>query len=60
MSHVEIMFDGNGDDDGLCESGERCTYASSLGAHQEFGNYEDKTCAFTNGRIKDVKMFVYK
>ncbi len=60
VNAVEIMFDGLGDDDGLCESNERCTYASTLGAHQEFGSYDNKTCAFTDGRVKNVKMYVYK
>ena len=30
----EVLFDGLGDEDGLCESGEACTLDPNLGAHQ--------------------------
>ena len=34
---VELLGDGQGNDNGLCESGERCQYTPNLGAYQGHG-----------------------
>jgi Fibronectin type III domain/Right handed beta helix region len=45
---TEINFDGFGDDDGLCESSESCTYAPNYGYYQGEGNLTG-ACTFTGG-----------
>ncbi|MGE0762764.1 MAG: Calx-beta domain-containing protein [Bdellovibrionales bacterium] len=56
----EIMLDGVGDDDGLCESSEECIYSPNFGAYQGEGNYKaGGTCTFQNGTITGVIMYAY-
>jgi hypothetical protein len=45
---TEINFDGPGDDDGLCESGEACVYSPNFGYYQGEGNLTS-SCVFTGG-----------
>jgi hypothetical protein len=40
----EIAFDGPGDDDGLCESNEKCIYSPHFGAYQGEGNPMTTSC----------------
>lgn len=58
----EKMFDGVGDDDGLCESGEACIYTPNFGAYQGHGNLN--SCNFVNGTgtdaITGVTMYFYE
>ena len=43
----ELLDDGIGDDDGLCESNERCVYSPNFGAYQGEGDPEaGGRCAF--------------
>ena len=56
---AEIMFDGIGDEDGLCESSETCIYAAHAGSYFGSGVYTDKTCTFTDGTISGVTMYAY-
>jgi hypothetical protein len=44
LNASEIMEDGVGDDDGLCESGEDCVYSPNLGAYQGEGTLS--SCTF--------------
>jgi cysteine-rich repeat protein len=58
-SAIEILADGVGDEDGLCESSETCVYAPNFGGYQGHGEYSTRTCIFQNGTITGVKMYGY-
>jgi hypothetical protein len=53
---LELTEDGIGNDDGLCESNEACSYSSAFGAHQGSVNFAE-TCNFTNGLLNNIKVF---
>jgi hypothetical protein len=55
----ELLHDATGNDDGLCESGERCLWAPNLGAYQGHGPLVPVS-GFVDGAISDVKLFRYK
>ncbi len=55
----EIMEDGMGDDDGLCESDEACIYSPNIGSYQGEGDFLSKVCSFSDGAISGVKMYAY-
>lgn len=59
LSAFELILDGNGNDNGLCESNERCIYAPNFGAYQGHGDYSNNTCTFQNGTVTSVTMFMY-
>lgn len=60
INATEIINDGVGDDDGLCESGEECIYSPNFGAYQGEGDYKAAgTCLFQDGTVKAVKMYAY-
>jgi hypothetical protein len=59
VNATEIMFDGRGNDDGLCESNEACVYSPNLGAYQGDGDYRGRRCAFADGAIAGVDLFAY-
>ena len=54
---VEMVLDDIGDDDGLCETGERCTYSPNQGAYQ--GEGSPNPCTFVGGMLSDVEMLVF-
>jgi hypothetical protein len=54
---IEMILDGAGDDDGLCESNETCIYAPNVGAYQGEGTLAP--CSFNDGAITNVTMFGY-
>lgn len=67
---VEIIGDGIGDEDGLCESSEACIYQPNFGAYMgegtiKFGNYDstcdsgESCCTFSNGTVTGVTMYGY-
>jgi hypothetical protein len=56
----EIMLDGSGDDDGLCESNERCIYMPNIGAYQGHGRILDDPCVFSDGLISGVRLFSFE
>ena len=57
---MEIMGDGIGNDNGLCETGESCIYTPNFGAYQGEGDYMAQgTCSFQNGTVSNVKMYAY-
>ncbi|HVJ63628.1 MAG TPA: NosD domain-containing protein [Bdellovibrionota bacterium] len=55
----ELMFDGYGDDDTLCESHEHCIYSPNVGAYQGEGDLG--SCVFDDdaGAVTDVTMYGY-
>lgn len=56
----EILGDGKGNDNALCESGEECLYTPHFGAYQGEGDfYSHDSCLFQNGTISNVKMYAY-
>lgn len=56
----EVLNDGVGNDNGLCETGETCIYSPNFGAYQGEGDYKNNgTCSFQNGTIQNVKMYAY-
>jgi len=58
---VEIQFDDapGANNNGLCESGEKCIYAPDAGAYQGEGDFTTQTCIFHNGTITNVTMYAY-
>ncbi|MBL7544796.1 MAG: fibronectin type III domain-containing protein [Bdellovibrionaceae bacterium] len=56
----EILDDGLGDDDTLCESNESCVYNPNFGSYQGEGDYySNGTCLFNDGTVSGVKMYSY-
>ncbi len=55
---VEIMGDGIGNDNGLCESNETCLYTPNIGSYQGHGSLVSAG-AFTNGAITGVTLMKY-
>ncbi len=63
LNALELVNDGRGDDDGLCESNEACVYAPSFGAYQGEGDITGRACVFQNGtgtnRVTGVTLYSY-
>jgi hypothetical protein len=55
----ELVDDGVGDEDGLCETGESCLYAPNFGAYQGSGDYLAQTCTFSSGAVSNVTIYGY-
>lgn len=56
----EIIGDGFGNENGLCESNESCIYAPNIGAYQGEGDYTSQTCTYTGGNgVTNVTMYAY-
>ena len=63
---VEIQFDDapGANNNGLCESGEKCIYAPNAGAYQGEGDFTTQTCIFHDGpndgaHVRGVTMYAY-
>jgi hypothetical protein len=57
VNALEILGDGIGDDDGLCESNEACVYSSYFGADQGWDvSYGASTCVFHDGTVTGVEL----
>lgn len=56
---VELIFDGEGDDDNLCESNETCLYSPNAGGYQGHGALVSAG-AFTDGEITGVTLLRYE
>ena len=56
---TEILWDGVGDDDGLCESNEACIYSPHHGAWQGDGALREP-CRFQSGVVSEVVMRAYQ
>jgi parallel beta-helix repeat protein len=52
----ELIGDGPGDDDGLCESDEACLYSPNFGAYQGEGELLGP-CLFENGAVDGVTLY---
>tara|TARA_B110001454_G_C12723212_1_gene435862 strand:+ start:4027 stop:6228 length:2202 start_codon:yes stop_codon:yes gene_type:complete len=60
VNALEILDDGVGNDNGLCETGDRCIYSPNIGVYQGQGDYlSNGTCLFQNGTVQNVKMYAY-
>lgn len=60
LNAFEILHDGAGDDDGLCESNESCVYQPNIGAYVGEGDFSSNgTCLFSSGTILGVTMHAY-
>ena len=56
---TELLDDGAGDEDGLCESGEACLYTPNIGAYQGHGNLISAG-AFSDGTVTGVTLYRYE
>lgn len=58
---VEIPFDDapGANNNGLCESGEKCIFAPNAGAYQGSDDFTAQTCIFHSGTISNVTMYAY-
>jgi hypothetical protein len=52
---VEFLGDNVGNDDGRCQTGDRCLYLPNIGAYQGEGNLE--SCNFQPGTISNVFLY---
>ncbi|MDX1958619.1 MAG: hypothetical protein SFU98_08610 [Leptospiraceae bacterium] len=69
---MEILYDGVGNDNGICESNEDCIWTPNIGSYQGHGDLikgteasttpNDKSCADigAGGTIQNVKIYKYK
>lgn len=55
----EVLGDGIGDDDGLCESNEKCIYTPNFGAYQGHGSLVQCTFNDAGGAVTGVQMWGY-
>jgi len=57
---TEIVGDGIGNDNGLCESNETCIYSPNVGAYQgEESSLSTGSCTFSGGTVNNVIMLGY-
>jgi hypothetical protein len=58
---IEVVGDGLGNENGLCESGETCIYAPNFGSYQGQGDFTGETpCIFHDGSaVKGVTMYAF-
>ena|GEM_PF-2743290 len=61
---IEILDDGWGDDNGLCNSNERCIYTPNIGSYQGHGDYlASGVCNFVDGvtaqAVSRIKMYAF-
>ncbi|HEX4923812.1 MAG TPA: right-handed parallel beta-helix repeat-containing protein [Bdellovibrionales bacterium] len=59
LNAAELVADGAGNDNGLCESGESCVYTPNFGAYQGDGDVRSRECVFQDGTISGVRMFAH-
>jgi hypothetical protein len=61
LTHAqEVLLDGIGNDNGLCESNESCIYTPNFGAYQGEGDYySNGTCLFQDGTVSGVNVYAY-
>ncbi len=56
---IEVLDDGVGNDNGLCESGETCLVASNLGAYQGHGALTSAGSIGAGGKVTNVTLMKY-
>jgi hypothetical protein len=54
---VEIVLDGMGNDNGLCESDETCLYSPNIGYYMGEDPLASQPCRFQDGRISGVTLY---
>ncbi len=60
VNALELIQDGAGNDNGLCESGEDCVYSPNLGAFQGEGDPRSRApCVFQDGPVSGVTLFAH-
>ncbi|MGE3758313.1 MAG: Calx-beta domain-containing protein, partial [Pseudobdellovibrionaceae bacterium] len=58
VNAMELVGDGKGDDDTLCESSEACVFSPHIGVYQGMGVVNtSQSCIFTNGLVTNVSMY---
>jgi len=55
----ELMFDGEGNDNGLCESYEDCLYTPNIGAYQGHGTLEYRETIPAGTTVHHVDVYTY-
>ncbi len=55
----ELISDGIGDDDGLCENNETCLRIKNYGAYQGHGNLVNSSCPALTGAFNGVTLLEY-
>jgi hypothetical protein len=58
LNALELMEDGVGDEDGLCESDEACVYSPNFGAYQGEGPLVGP-CVFKDGAVSGVTLYAH-
>lgn len=57
---MEIMGDGIGNDNSLCESNETCLYTPNFGSYQGSGDFQAQgKCLFQNGLVSNIQIYAY-
>ena len=57
LQAIELIGDGRGNDDGLCQDGETCLDMRTAGAHRDEPTaWTDAACAFHDGMVHGVDM----
>ncbi|MCM2279142.1 MAG: hypothetical protein NDJ89_13785, partial [Oligoflexia bacterium] len=56
---MEILADGIGNDNGVCESNESCLYAPNFGAYQGEGDPSGNECTFQAGTLSGIRIYGY-
>lgn len=59
LNAIEVIGDGVGNENGLCESNEECVYSPNFGAYQGDGDFNARECNFVNGTVSNVKMYAH-
>jgi len=58
INAMEIVGDGFGNENGLCETDEACIYMPNIGPYQGGGDYTTQTCEMS-GAFASVTMYAY-
>lgn len=63
MNAIELNNDSvhnpNGNNNGLCESGEGCLYLQNFGTYQGEGSFGSHTCVFDNAGLANITIYHY-
>lgn len=57
LNAAEILDDGIGNDDGLCQTNEACVYMPNAGGYQGHGGLSAGTCTFASGTVSGVNLY---
>ncbi|MFV8258201.1 Calx-beta domain-containing protein [Bdellovibrio bacteriovorus] len=59
INAYEEVFDDVGNNNGLCEANEACTYAPNFGAYQGHGDYRTLSCTMPAGAFQANTIYAY-